>query len=91
MVIEYVQQLLRCGHQLNRAESLKQSDIGIVSPYKKQCKKIGLACRDNDWTDITIGTAEAFQGKEKAVMIVSTVRSGGQRLGFVNDPRVIHR
>lgn len=45
-------------------------------------------CRGRKWNDITVGTAETFQGKEKPVMIVSTVRAGGKYLGFVNDPQV---
>lgn len=72
----------------HRFMNLKQSDIGIVTPYKMQCKKITRDCRNRTWNKITVGTAEVFQGKEKPVMIVSTVRAGGKYLGFVNDPRV---
>lgn len=67
---------------------LKQSDIGIITPYKKQCNEIGQACRVRSWNDITIGTPETFHGKQKSVVIVSTVRSGGKCLGFVNNRRV---
>lgn len=49
---------------------------------------ISQVCRGRKWNDITVGTAETFQGKEKPVMIVSTVRAGGKYLGFVNDPQV---
>lgn len=72
----------------NQTPSVNQSEIGIVTPYKTQCKKITQICRKNKWNDILIGTSEVFQGKEKPVMIVSTVRAGGKYLGFVNDPRV---
>lgn len=64
-----------------------QSDIGVVTPYKLQCKVIARECRKNGFENITIGTAEVFQGQEKPIMIVSTVRTGG-KLGFVKDPRV---
>lgn len=37
--------------------------------------------------DVTVGTAEIFQGKEKPIMIISTVRSDG-KLGFVAEERV---
>lgn len=53
-----------------------------------QRRKIAQACLRAGYGDITVGTAEAFQGQEKAVIIVSTVRSGGSRLGFVNNARV---
>lgn len=66
---------------------VSQTDIGVVSPYKLQCKEITRVCRQNNFQHITIGTAEIFQGQEKPVMIVSTVRTDG-KLGFVSDPRV---
>lgn len=67
---------------------ISQSDIGVVTPYKMQRRKIAQACLRAGFGEITVGTAEAFQGQEKAVIIVSTVRSGGTRLGFVNNARV---
>lgn len=67
---------------------ISQSDIGVVTPYKMQRRKIAQACHRLSFDDVTIGTAEAFQGQEKPVIIVSTVRSGGNRLGFVNNARV---
>lgn len=66
---------------------ISQSDIGVVTPYKMQRRKIAQACLRSGYGEITVGTAEAFQGQEKAVIIVSTVRSGGTRLGFVNNAR----
>lgn len=84
-VIEFIKTLLK-NDGISRVP-LKQSDIGVVTPYKLQCKVIGRACRQNGFDDVTIGTAEVFQGQERPVMIVSTVRTGG-KLGFVKDPRV---
>lgn len=68
---------------------ITQADIDVVTPYKLQCKIIARACRQNNLKDITVGTAEVFQGQERTIMIVSTVRSDGQ-LGFVKNPRVSH-
>lgn len=87
-VITSIRNLLEPSRQNNYSVIVNQSDIGVVTPYKKQCKKISQACRNNNWQHITVGTSEAFQGQEKAVMIVSTVRAGGKYLGFVNDPQV---
>lgn len=83
-VVDYVKELLKND---TARKPIKQADIGIVTPYKLQTKVIGRVCRNNGFKDITIGTAEVFQGQERPVMIVSTVRSGGI-LGFVKDPRV---
>lgn len=64
---------------------------GIVTPYRAQCR---LICdtlkrhgRDVGLGAITIGTAECFQGQERPIIIVSTVRTNGE-LGFVNSERV---
>lgn len=85
-VMDYIKLLLNKDKN-NNGKSISQFDIGVVSPYKLQCKEISRACRQNDYNDITIGTAEIFQGQEKPVIIVSTVRTDG-KIGFVNDPRV---
>lgn len=68
-------------------KDLGQSDIGVVVPYKLQSKVIKRMCKDMGFNDITVGTAEIFQGQERAVMIVSTVRTDG-KLGFLGDFRV---
>lgn len=88
MVIEYIKKLLVPG--TTSGKPITQSDIGVVTPYRLQCKIIARECRKNDLKDVTIGTAEVFQGQERPVMIVSTVRSDGQ-LGFVKNPRVRFR
>ncbi|CAE6366471.1 unnamed protein product [Rhizoctonia solani] len=72
-------------------------DIGIVTPYKAQVRKIKKLLRDGgvDVDDITIGSVEEFQGQERRVMIVSTVRSNKDllsfdlkhTLGFVANPK----
>lgn len=82
--MEYIRKLLTTKHGQTL---IAQSDIGVVTLYKLQTKIISRNCRRNNFNDITIGTAEVFQGQEKPVMIVSTVCSAGI-LGFVRDPRV---
>lgn len=82
VVFEFVTMLLNQG-------KLAELDIGIVSPYKLQCKKIKERCDQNKFESITIGTAEVFQGQEKKVMIMSTVRSGKRSLGdFLGNAQV---
>lgn len=86
VVIDYIKKLLTPGNKLS-THPISQSDIGVVAPYKLQCKILANMCRQNDFNDITVGTAEIFQGQERPVMIISTVRTG-MTLGFVNDPQV---
>ena len=86
MVMEYIDKLLKI--RLRNGKNISQEDIGVVTPYKMHRRTIAQACHRRNLDDIAIGTAEVFQGQEKPIMIVSTVRSGGKNLGFVNNPRV---
>jgi len=70
------------------------SDIGVLAPYRKQCQKIRDLLR-NDAPDAEVGTPEAFQGREKRVIIVSTVRSSTRDaqqfgIGFVAAERRVN-
>lgn len=85
-VVQFIKKLL--SKKLANGRTVTETDIGVVTPYKLQCRRIGQACRANRIHDVTIGTAEKFQGQEKPIMIVSTVRAGGYCSTFVNDPRV---
>lgn len=66
---------------------ITETDIGVVTPYRKQRRLLGKQLRRFHFNDIQVGTAETFQGNEKPVIIISTVRSNGT-LGFVTDPKV---
>lgn len=66
--MDYVKKLLTLEHAFSRTP-IKQSDIGVVAPYKLQCKLLANACRQNGFNDITVGTAEIFQGQERPVMV----------------------
>lgn len=66
---------------------LRTCDIGVVSPYDKQVQILSQTFVQRGWNDITVGSAETFQGQERLAMIVSTVRSDGN-LGFLGNYRV---
>lgn len=83
-VTEYIQKLLLLEE---KGRKVTQADIGVIVPYKLQTKIIKRICDRLNLNEIVIGTPEAFQGQEKPIMIVTTVRSDGY-LGFLNDPRV---
>jgi predicted DNA helicase len=61
---------------------IDEKDIGIISPYADQVKLI------SEKTDIEVKTVDGFQGREKEIIIISTVRSNeyGQ-IGFLKDLR----
>uniref|UniRef100_A0A182K9G5 Uncharacterized protein n=1 Tax=Anopheles christyi TaxID=43041 RepID=A0A182K9G5_9DIPT len=84
MVYEYVQILM--NEEIN-GKIVQQEDIGIVTPYSKQVEfiKYGLSMLGLD--NIEVGSAEQYQGREKPVIIISTVRSNRTTVGFLADPR----
>lgn len=64
--------------------------IGIISPYKKQVFKLKTQITHksylemNDKKLIEIETIDGFQGREKDIILFSTVRSG-DKIGFLKD------
>lgn len=68
-------------------KALVQSDIGVLSPYSKQCQYIRNKLCERGHDGISVGSAENFQGQQRTVIIVSAVRTGGN-LRFVSDKKV---
>ncbi|NXH13075.1 SDE3 helicase, partial [Bucco capensis] len=83
--------------------TISPKEIGIISPYRKQVEKIRKAITklDSDLKvlpDISllkVGSVEEFQGQERRVILISTVRSCSEyleldetfRLGFLKNPK----
>ena len=64
---------------------VKPEEIGVIAPYLDQVKRLKRLIRD---PKVEIHSVDAFQGREKEVMIVSTVRSNAKgNLGFLTDER----
>ncbi|XP_017473968.1 PREDICTED: putative helicase MOV-10 isoform X1 [Rhagoletis zephyria] len=83
-VMDYVRDLLYFGI---KGHKITQSDIGIITPYKKQYMRIQDELNLRNWYQVETGAVESFQGKEKNVIIVSFVRSFSKTLGFLDSPR----
>lgn len=70
--------------------NIKKSDVGVVTPYRKQADKVSEQLNKNIESD----TVHKYQGREKDVMIMSTVldeKSGyKKRIGFVDDPHLVN-
>lgn len=99
VVVSYAEQLIngvilpsyqhnQTNGQKKKIKPVKMEDIGIISTYRGQCRGILKKCRDRGWDDLKVGTVNLFQGEEKPIIIVSTVRSGGQGVGFLGDWKV---
>lgn len=78
----YIRKILSDG--INE-RSVEQNAIGVISPYKKQCIKVKQMCQRHGWNEIDVGSVEAFQGREKPIMILTTVRSGATGVGFLSN------
>lgn len=83
-MIQWIEKL--CNTEWKK-KKIAPSDIGVVSPYKKQCDLIRNELINNNFGDVTVGTAEVYQGKEKQIIIISTVRTGNP-LGFITNEQV---
>ncbi|KAF9441766.1 RNA helicase [Macrolepiota fuliginosa MF-IS2] len=89
VVKNYVQQL-----KADRNFRTTDQDIGVITPYHAQCQKIRSALR-NVADEVKVASVEDFQGQERKVIIISTVRSSKEflsydirhTLGFVASPR----
>ena len=72
-----------------------ESNIGVIAPYNQQVMKLRKAFKSLQMNDVTVGSVEKFQGQEREVIIISTVRSTFKdnefdracNLGFLTNPK----
>lgn len=90
VVVDYLKKLLLTTQGKKGIARISPKDIGIITPYRKQVEKLRkaiLKC-DNElkvFTNIEhlkVGSVEEFQGQERRVIIVSTVRSTSEYLNL---------
>ncbi len=65
---------------------LDLSRVGVITPYDDQADLIrSLVCEE---MDVEINTVDAFQGREKDIIVISFVRSNPEgKVGFLMDER----
>jgi helicase MOV-10 len=83
-VTTYLKKLLKV--EIN-GEKITEKSIGIISPYSMQVHTIKEMCKRNKWNDLEIGSSEEFQGREKPIIILSTVRTNKSTVGFLSNFR----
>ncbi|KAM8753802.1 putative helicase mov-10-B.1 [Acanthopagrus schlegelii] len=101
VLMDYVKKLLYTQGKKGLA-TISPSDIGIIAPYRKQVQKIRRALEKvgknlpfKDMSGLKVGSVEEFQGQERRVIMVSTVRSSPDyteidkqfNLGFVKNEK----
>lgn len=65
--------------------SMDENNIAVITPYKDQ---VDLLNQHNNLTEIEIDTVDAFQGREKEMVVFSAVRSNDDaNIGFLRDLR----
>ncbi|GAA6222733.1 putative helicase mov-10-B.2 isoform X1 [Lates japonicus] len=101
VLMSYVTKLLQT-HSKKGLGSISPRDIGIIAPYRKQVlkirkalEKVGKDIKLKDMNALKVGSVEEFQGQERRVILVSTVRSSPNyaeidkkfSLGFVKNEK----
>lgn len=63
-------------------------DIGIISPYNDQVNLFNTALQNSGYSSVAAATVHKFQGREKDVIILSTVDN---QIGeFADDPHLLN-
>lgn len=66
-----------------RSAGLASSQIGVITPYKEQQRRLTATLGD----EADVGTVDGFQGQERDVVILDLVRANPDReVGFTLDP-----
>lgn len=81
--------------KLTESAIVSEGDIGVITPYRQQVLKLKKAFESLGMEGLKVGSVEQFQGQERQVIIISTVRSTIKHnefdrvfnLGFLSNPR----
>ncbi|PIO16213.1 hypothetical protein AB205_0021170, partial [Aquarana catesbeiana] len=87
VLMSYLKALLETQKKKGIAK-ISAKEIGIISPYRKQVEKIRKAVDKElkavpDIKDLKVGSVEEFQGQERKVILISTVRSTRDYVKFL--------
>jgi helicase MOV-10 len=76
-------------------DDITSADIGVITPYRQQVLKLRMELELLEMEDVKVGSVEQFQGQEREIIIISTVRSTVKhnefdrvhQLGFLSNHR----
>jgi len=77
VVREAVKELINCG--------VSRDNIGVISPYRAQRNRIANEFNRVGIEHVEIGTVDAFQGREKDVIMLSVTATSKSGLKFASD------
>lgn len=63
-----------------------EEDICVIAPYRLQRNLIGEALSNSGISRVEVNTVDAFQGREKKVVVFSVTATDPRTLKFVSDP-----
>ncbi|KAG0709982.1 putative helicase mov-10-B.1 [Chionoecetes opilio] len=90
-VVDWVKKLLD-----TKAPKIQAKDVGVITPYRRQVEKIRSQLRKVRGAErVKVGSPEEFQGDERLVVVISTVRASQDlmaddhifKLGFLRNPK----
>ncbi|KAJ3067726.1 hypothetical protein HDU98_009060 [Podochytrium sp. JEL0797] len=78
--------------KLMQEEGVKTEDFGVISPFRQQVKLIRELLRNRNLAAVDVGTVEDYQGMERRIILISTVRSRSKHLyqDLRNDLGLVH-
>ena len=92
--VEIIRDLMRSLEKHYRQHPADEAiEVGVITGYRAQVSELSRALAPgnrNRWkaTNVEIATVDAFQGKDKDIILFSVVRSNDRGIvGFLKDPR----
>jgi len=70
---------------LRKLTNNKHLSIGIITFYAKQKANISLEIQNRRIPGVDVNTVDGYQGSERDIIIISSVRSGGCSIGFLES------
>ena len=60
--------------------------VGVITFYAKQKQILSLEVQNKKLDNVIVNTVDGFQGSERDIIIISCVRGGCGKIGFLEDP-----
>ena len=72
---------------LTNLDGWQNQSVAVITPYKAQLHRLKQELQTNKIERVEVTTIDGFQGREKDVIIFSSVRSNRANIGFLCDHR----